>query len=119
MPYSDLGTASGLIDPANSPSTAEDGVVLPILVDPGSKIGRALRERHELAPWRRNNAGDVAAGRALIPDKPRLASDRVNPHNLFHRGLATQARNVLLLFGPAGRHDAHTLPTTLQVITHA
>ena len=81
--------------------------------------GRAHRERHELAPWRRKNAGDVAAGRALISDKPRLASDRVNPHNLFHWGLATQARNVLSLFGPGGRHDAHTLPATLQVITHA
>jgi hypothetical protein len=57
--------------------------------------------------WRSKDTCDVAAGWALISDEPRLASDRVNPHNLFHRGLATQARDVLTLFGPAGLHDAH------------
>ena len=41
-----VGTATGLIDPANSPSAAEDGEVLPVLVDPGTEAGRVHGKWH-------------------------------------------------------------------------
>ena len=37
-----VGTATGLEDPADCPSAAEDGEVLPILVDPGTEGGPAV-----------------------------------------------------------------------------
>ena len=40
---------------------------------------------------RREDAGDVAAGRTLIRDKPGLVPDRSNPDHLFHWGLTTRA----------------------------
>src|SRR5262245_66526922 len=52
---------------------------------------------------RREDASDVAAGRALIRDEAGLVPDRSNPDHLFHRSLATRAG-----YSPASwqlRHD--------------
>jgi hypothetical protein len=39
-----VGTATGLVDPANCPAAAVDGVVRSVLTDPGTEAGRAKRE---------------------------------------------------------------------------
>jgi hypothetical protein len=36
-----IGTASHLIDAADAPLSGVDGVILPVLVDPGTEAGRA------------------------------------------------------------------------------
>jgi predicted DNA-binding ribbon-helix-helix protein len=41
-------TTSGLVDPANRPSAAVDGVVRSVLVDPGTEAGRAHLEGHHI-----------------------------------------------------------------------
>jgi hypothetical protein len=46
---------------------------------------------------RRQYTGDVAAGRAFVPVKPRLVLDRGNPDHLVHRSLATRTGNGALL----------------------
>ena len=56
-----VGTASGLIDPANSPSATVDGEVLPILVDPGTKTGRAHLEGHAVIVAPPLNATTISA----------------------------------------------------------
>jgi hypothetical protein len=61
-----------------------------------------------LASGRRKDTRDVAAGRALIPDKPRLVLERSNPHHFFHRGLAAGARKGAPLLRQI-RHDAFPL----------
>jgi hypothetical protein len=46
--------------------------------------------------------GDVAAGRAFIPDKPRLVLERGNPDHFIHRGLATRTSNGASLLRQVG-----------------
>jgi hypothetical protein len=45
-PAQAIRTTSGLIDPADRPSAAVNGVVRSVLIDPGTKTGRAKREGH-------------------------------------------------------------------------
>ena len=45
--------ATGLVNPANRPSAAVDGVVRAVLIDPGAEAGRAQDQSHHstAAEW--------------------------------------------------------------------
>jgi hypothetical protein len=43
-----IGTATGLVNAANRPSAAVDGVIRSVLIGPGAKAGRTHGESHVL-----------------------------------------------------------------------
>jgi hypothetical protein len=42
-----VGTATGLVDATNTPLATVDGVIRPVLVDPGAEAGRAEFEQQQ------------------------------------------------------------------------